>query len=109
MRLAIIPQGQQQNGSHNDTTSDEEDVTTIDRIEHAVALRLRHREPSTEVVQQGHRHHGKLRANKTLWEEWANKSTPMENSDWMVKVLEKQADGKLRRTYMEGVPLNDVE
>ena len=105
----MMPQGQQQDGSHNDTTSDEDDVTTIDGIEHAVPLRLRHREPSTEVVRQGHRHHGKLRANKTLWEEWANKSTPMEDSDWMVKVLEKQADGKLRRTYMEGVPLNDVQ
>ena len=101
--------GQQQISSHDDTTSDEDDVTTIDGIEHTVPLRPRQREPGTEVVRQGHRHHGKLRANKTLWEEWANKSTPMENTDWMVKVLEKQADGRLRRTYMEGVPLNDVE
>ena len=104
-----MPSGQNPLGSHNETTSDEENVTTIDGIEHAVPLRPRHREPSTEVVRQGHRHHGKLQANRTLWEEWASKSTPMENSDWMVKVLEKQADGRLRRTYMEGVPLNDVE
>lgn len=104
-----MPQRQEQNGSQAGTTSDEDDVTTIDGIEHAGPVRPRKREPTTEVVRQGHRHHGKLQANKTLWEEWANKSTPTEDSEWMVKVLEKQADGRLRRTYMEGVPLNDVE
>ena len=68
-------------------------------------------EPGNELIRRrkSHRHHGALKASKDLWEDLAIKSMPPENTDCMVKLLEKHADGRLRRTYLEGMALNDVD
>lgn len=91
-------------GGPGDSRSD------INGIEHAVPHRSR-KEPGAALVRRrdSARHHGALKASKDLWEDLAIKSMPPENTDCMVKLLEKHADGRLRRTYLEGRALDDVD
>ena len=82
----------------------------INGMEHVLPHRPG-KEPGNELVRRrkSHRHDGALKASKDLWEDLAIKSMPPENTDCMVKLLEKHADGRLRRTYLEGRALNDVD
>jgi hypothetical protein len=50
-----------------------------------------------------------MQANSQVWEDIANKLLPPEESELMLKRLEKRADEKVRRTYVEGVMMPDVD
>jgi hypothetical protein len=56
-----------------------------------------------------HRASGALQANTQVWEEIANKLLPPEESELMLKRFEKSVDERIRRTYVEGVMLRDVD
>jgi hypothetical protein len=57
----------------------------------------------------GFRDQGALGVKNRVWEEIANKLLPPEQSEQMVKRLEKRADERIRRTYVEGNPLAEVD
>jgi hypothetical protein len=56
-----------------------------------------------------HRASGALQANNQVWEDIANKLLPPEESELMLKRFEKRADERIRRTYVEGVMMRDVD
>ena len=56
-----------------------------------------------------HRASGALQANNQVWEDIANKLLPPEESEIMLKRFEKRADERVRRTYVEGVPMSEVD
>jgi hypothetical protein len=65
-----------------------------------------------ELVRRGtatHRDQGALQARNRVWEDIANKLLPPEESELMVKFLEKQPDETTKRTYLEGVPQPEVD
>ena len=55
-----------------------------------------------------HRHHGALKAKSDAYIDYNNKSLAPEQTDFMIKQLEKQADPRLRQTYANGLALEDV-
>ena len=57
---------------------------------------------------QTHRHHGALKAKSDTYNDFTNKTLAPEQTDFMIKQLEKQADPRLRRTYTNGLPLEQV-
>jgi hypothetical protein len=65
-----------------------------------------------DLVRRGtatHRDQGALQARNRVWEDIANKLLPPEESELMVKFLEKRPDENTKRTYLEGVPLPEVD
>lgn len=56
-----------------------------------------------------HRANRVMQANNQVWEDIANKLLSPEESELMLKRFEKRADGKVRRTYMEGVMMPEVD
>jgi hypothetical protein len=56
-----------------------------------------------------HRDQGALQARNRVWEDIANKLLPPEESEHMVKFLEKTPDEKTKRTYVEGVVVQEVD
>jgi hypothetical protein len=57
-----------------------------------------------EVSLNAHHAAGDLKAKDRVWEGIANKLLPPEESELMIKRLEKKADEKQTRTYVEGFP-----
>ena len=55
-----------------------------------------------------HRHDGAHKAKTDAYTDYSNKTLPPEETDFMIKQLEKQADPRLRRTYANGHPLEEV-
>ena len=60
------------------------------------------------VRSRTHRHHGALKAKSDAYTDYNNKSLAPDQTDFMIKKLEKQADPRLRRTYANGLPLEEV-
>jgi hypothetical protein len=56
-----------------------------------------------------HRANGVMQANIQVWEDIANKLLPPEESELMLKRFEKRADERVRRTYVEGVGMPEVD
>lgn len=56
-----------------------------------------------------HRASGVMQANNQVWEDIANKLLPPEESELMLKHFEKRADVRVRRTYVEGVMMGEVD
>lgn len=97
--------------SSSDTETTPEDGESIGGLEYIVPRRPSRQAPSSpsdELVARSHRDLGVLAAKHNVYEDIANKSLPPEGSEWMIKRLEKRADERLQRTYVEGVPLNQV-
>ncbi len=68
--------------------------------------------PSDGLVRMdsvAHRSNGVMEANLQVWEDIANKLLPPEESEMMLKRLEKRADERVKRTYIEGQPMSDVD
>lgn len=68
--------------------------------------------PSDGLVRMdsvAHRSNGVMEANLQVWEDIANKLLPPEESEMMLKRLEKGADERVRRTYIEGQPMTEVD
>ncbi|KAL9620650.1 MAG: hypothetical protein Q9160_004786 [Pyrenula sp. 1 TL-2023] len=63
----------------------------------------------SEFVYHRDRGRGALQERNRLWTEIANKYIPPEETDLMVRRLEKRADRSFQRTYIEGVPISEVQ
>ena len=50
-----------------------------------------------------------IQAKVRIWESFANKMLPPEETELMIKRLEKTGDARTRRTYIEGVPKPEVD
>ncbi|KAI4157298.1 MAG: hypothetical protein LQ342_008405 [Letrouitia transgressa] len=57
---------------------------------------------------QIHRHHGALKAKRDAYIDFNNKTLAPEQTEFMIKLLEKQADPQFCRTYTKGLPLEEV-
>ena len=55
-----------------------------------------------------HRHHGALKAKSDAYVDYTNKTLAPEQTDYMIQQLERKADLRLRRTYANGLPLEEV-
>ncbi|KAL8890304.1 MAG: hypothetical protein Q9215_002533 [Flavoplaca cf. flavocitrina] len=55
-----------------------------------------------------HRHSGALKAKSDAYVEYTNKTLAPEQTDFMIQSLERKADLRLKRTYMNGVALEEV-
>ena len=75
----------------------------------AVIPRLTSGEGLVRMESVSHRANGAMQANNQVWEDIANKLLPPEESELMLKRFEKRADEKVRRTYMEGVMMPEVD
>lgn len=74
------------------------------------AVVLRSGSSNGELVRRPtHRDQGVLEARNRVWEDIANKMLPPEESELMVKFLERGPDGTWKRTYLEGVPQPEVD
>ena len=69
------------------------------------ARRQQNASPSKELLSRSQRDHGILQAKNSVLDDLTNKLLPPEETDYMVKRLEKHADEHFRRTYVRGVPL----
>jgi hypothetical protein len=56
-----------------------------------------------------HRTNGVMQANVQVYEDIANKNLPPDQSALMLKRFEKRADENVRRTYMEGVMMPEID
>jgi hypothetical protein len=90
-----------------------ESVSVVNGIEVAsiIAARTRPRRDGLgrEGSLNGHRDAGALQAKDRVWEGIANKLLPPEESELMIQRLEKKADSRQRRTYIEGVPSAELQ
>lgn len=57
---------------------------------------------------QTHRHHGARQAKSQAYVDYTNKTLAPEQTDFMIKTLERKADLQLRRTYSNGLALEEV-
>lgn len=55
-----------------------------------------------------HRHHGALKAKSDAYVEYTNKMLAPEQTDFMIQSLERKADLRLKRTYVNGQPIEEV-
>ena len=55
-----------------------------------------------------HRHPKALKAKNDAYVDYTNKTLVPEQTDFMIQQLERKADPRLRRTYENGVPLDEV-
>ena len=55
-----------------------------------------------------HRQPGALQAKSEAYAEYTNKTLAPEQTDFMIQSLERKADLRLRRTYVNGLPLDEV-
>ena len=55
-----------------------------------------------------HRDHDALNARLTVWDGIANKQLPPEETDMMIRLLEKRADKRIVQTWIEGQPSPDL-
>lgn len=55
-----------------------------------------------------HRHHGALKAKSDAYVEYTNKSLAPEQTDFMIQSLERKADLRLKRTYRNGLAMEEV-
>jgi len=56
----------------------------------------------------GYRSYGSHQSMDSVWDEFANKSLPPEETELMIKRLEKRADERIQRSYAEGQFLDQV-
>ena len=99
---------QDDTSSENEPRPDE-NQSVISSIETNLAHRPSITSQSSQLTSRNHRQDGVLEANKTLFEDLANKAMPPEYTEHMVKMLEKRADANVQRTYVGGVPLTEVQ
>lgn len=88
-----------------------EDGESIGGLEYIVPHRPARQAPSSppdELVARSHRDLGVLAAKYNVYEDIANKSLPLDGSEWIITRLGNRADERLRRTYVEVVPLKQV-
>jgi hypothetical protein len=64
---------------------------------------------STQIVRNNYREDGVDEALLSVGEVIANKLLPPNQSALMLKGFEKRADERIRRTYVEGVPMKEVD
>ena len=64
--------------------------------------------PATLVPIGSKRNEGILQTKKAVFDVMINKQLPPEETEYLVKSLEKRTDEPIRRTYSRGVPLADV-
>ena len=95
--------------SPEDETGADESQSVINGMEINLAHRPSTKSQSSQLMSRNHRQDGNLEANKTLFEDLANKAMPPEYTEHMVKMLEKRADANVQRTYVGGVPLTEVQ
>ena len=61
---------------------------------------------NTELLTR--RHEGMQRTKDIIYEQIANSQFPIEESDFVIRCLEKRADATVRQTYHNGKRLNDI-
>lgn len=99
---------------YEDIVSQVEGQSNVDGMDHPSSSRIPRESPGNEMISRGpsisrgHRHHGALVANNSLYEELANKQRPLEDSAYMVKSLEKGVDASIQRTYLNGMAMLEV-
>lgn len=55
-----------------------------------------------------HRHHGSLKTKSDIYAAYSNKTQAPEQIDYKIKALQKKADPQFRRTYSNGLALEEV-
>ena len=90
-----------------DETSPGESQSVIDGIERTT--RTHHGGGDVAVGRsRTHRHRGALKAKSDAYNDYTNKTLGPEQTDFMIQQLERKADPRLRRTYANGLPLEEV-
>ncbi|KAL8897054.1 MAG: hypothetical protein Q9207_007413 [Kuettlingeria erythrocarpa] len=56
-----------------------------------------------------HRHHSALKAKSDAYVEYTDKTLAPEQTDFMIRSLESKADLRLKRTYVNGQPMEEVQ
>ena len=64
--------------------------------------------PTGELELLTRRHEGMQRTKDMVYEQIANNQFPMEESEFIVRCLEKRADASVRQTYHEGKRVNEI-
>lgn len=74
---------------------------------------LPHRQPRAimggELVAQSPSDGGVLKEKTSVWDDLANKMLPPEGTEYIIQQLEKRADQRLMRTYLEGMAMAEVD
>ncbi|MCJ1402768.1 hypothetical protein MMC11_005989 [Xylographa trunciseda] len=83
----------------------QESASVVNGIE--VVGRRNNRFPTREIV--SYRDHGSMQAKSAAWDDFSNKMLPPEETELMLKRLEKRADERQQRTYVEGFATKDVQ
>lgn len=64
---------------------------------------------TTMTRSRTHRHHGALKAKSDAYADYTNKTLAPEQADFMIQQLERKEDLRLQRTYVNGLPRDEVE
>ena len=84
-----------------------ESQSVINGIEHAI--RTHHGDGDVAPTESRAHHHPKaLKAKSDAYVDYTNKTLGTEQTDFMIQQLEMKADPRLRRTYANGLPLDEV-
>lgn len=93
--------------SNSDETWPGESHSVINGIEHAAINR--HDDGDVALGRsRNHRDHGARKAKTDAYTDFTNKTLGPEQTDFMIQQLERKADPRLRRTYENGLPLDEV-
>lgn len=100
--------------SSSDNEDDPEETTStingIERVPPGIPpSRMQNGSPGKLSLSKSQRNHDILRAKSEVLDVMINKLLPPEETDFMVRNLEKEADEPIRRTYSRGVPLAEVQ
>ncbi|KAL8937938.1 MAG: hypothetical protein Q9211_003437 [Gyalolechia sp. 1 TL-2023] len=100
------------------TTEDRDALTTEDSISvhNGIELATVHSQPRRPqiggpgklLLSRSQRNHGMLQVKNEVLDAMINKLLPPEETDFMVKNLERPSDEPIRRTFNRGVPLVEV-
>ncbi|KAL9607949.1 MAG: hypothetical protein Q9167_007187 [Letrouitia subvulpina] len=99
--------------SSENEVSPEESASIVNGIEHVPPRnplrRAQDGSPGKLSLTKSQRNHGILQAKNEVLDVMINKLLPPEETDFMVRNLERQTDEPIRRTYRRGVPLAEVQ
>ena len=91
--------------SSESDTEPQASASVVNGIE--VVARRTNQTPAREIV--SYRDHGSMQAKSAAWDDFSNKNLPPDEMELMLKRLEKRADIRQRRTYVEGFAIKDVQ
>ena len=87
----------------------EDSQSVISGVEHILPERPHRENLGNELVPWSQGDHGALKAKNAVLDDLANKSMPPEESEYIIRRLEKRADERLQRTYVEGMPVAGLD